>query len=105
MQVIEIIYDLTRVSRDGVQDHILSTRLSYLEILHKLSQGLVSDTSYSWLVGQLKPWWETSEAIPAIVVRGDNSSLSPEDTVELWWNGGILECYRLQELATMFKQM
>lgn len=99
MQTIEILYTGDR----GVdRSHRLSTRLTYLEILRQLGHHSAAEDNWLRMQGRLDAW-PTPGITPTIVVRGCGVKAEPEDTVELWWHGRVLECYRLGEMETFFK--
>lgn len=99
MQTIEILYNL---ARPGIDRSIrLSTRLTYLEILRQLGHHSAAEDVWLKIRGRLDGWM-TPDTTPTIVVRGHGVKAEPEDTVELWWHGRVLECYRLGEMETMF---
>lgn len=99
MQTIEILYNRNPTHSRSIR---LSTRLTYLEVLRQLGQHSALGDHWLHIRSRLGAWI-TSDILPTIIVRGEGITAGPDDTVELWWNGGVLECYRLEELATMFK--
>lgn len=99
MQTVEILYSGYRGMDRAI---LLSTRLTYLEILRQLGHHSAAKDHWLHIRGHLDAWM-TPDTTPTIVVRGQESNATPMDTVELWWHGRVLECYRLGEMETMFR--
>ena len=98
MQTIEIKYSGYRGMDRSTR---LSTRLTYLEILRQLGHHSAAEDHWLKIRGRLDAW-PTPNTTPTIIVQGQGLSAMPEDTVELWWHGRVLECYRLGEMETLF---
>lgn len=98
MQIVSVLFPYRHLSH---LSRIISTNKSHLEILREL--GVMLDDKWHWMkINSRMDGFHTSEAVPTIIIRPIDRVANKNDTVELWWNGGIQECYRLGEIQNLF---
>ncbi len=98
MQVVSVLFPRGQLSH---LTRTISTTKNHLEILREL--GVMLDDSWHWMkISGRIGGFDTPEAVPTIIVRPNDRTADERDTVELWWNGGLQECYRLGEIQDLF---
>ncbi len=99
MQVVSILFPGRHL---GHLSRIISTTKSHLEILRELG-SMLDDGQQHWLkINRRLDGFDTPRAVPTIIIRPNDRIAAEVDTVELWWNGGVQECYRLSEVRDLF---
>lgn len=98
MQVVSVLFPGISLSH---LSQIISINKNYLEAIRELA-AMLGDECHWMRIGSRLGGFNTPEAVPTIIVRPNDRMVHEHDTVELWWNGGIQECYRLGEIRDLF---
>jgi hypothetical protein len=81
----------------------INTQMTYLEIMVALAKHGVEESPWFHFRSRVKGFLVASN-IPNITVRAQGIVACPDDVVELWWNDGILDQYRLSDFVAMYTE-